>query len=62
MLFSSSTSKVSTYTRLSDFLNLLKDKQPNMLLYLEQSLAYDEEEGKVAEHMWSSSSIQRARV
>jgi hypothetical protein len=51
VLLASTSSRSSPYTHLSDFLNLLKDKQTNMLLYLGQSLAFDEEEGEVAEHM-----------
>eukprot|EP00966_Prymnesium_polylepis_P228546 5289553-Prymnesium_polylepis.1 len=51
VLLTSTSSRASPYTQLSDFLNLLKDKQTNMLLYLGQSLAFDEEEGEVAEHM-----------
>jgi hypothetical protein len=51
VLLASSTTKVSAFTNQSEFLNLLKDCQSSMPLYIGQSLAYDEVEKEVADHM-----------
>eukprot|EP00966_Prymnesium_polylepis_P307362 7102651-Prymnesium_polylepis.1 len=51
VLLTSSTTKVSTFTNQSEFLNLLKDCQSSMPLYIGQSLAYDEVGKEVADHM-----------
>eukprot|EP00966_Prymnesium_polylepis_P003114 71417-Prymnesium_polylepis.1 len=51
VLVAPKNSKISVYTRTSEFLDCLKDYRTSMTMFLGQSLAFVEEDGEVPDHM-----------